>query len=142
MLTPAPIPCFGPTSLATARRRLPLAALLFTLVPALSGCADQRPQDAWAADLTRTNQVLFIYFSRSGADIEGTGRLQTLTEPGPGESLSIVGSRTADTLDLNLRRPDGSNYHLVAWYLRGGDALTGVLNGGTFVMTNVSFRRN
>ena len=123
-------------------RRVWRAALLFTLLPALSGCADARAQDAWAADLTRTNQVLFIYFRRSGTDIEGTGRLQTLTEPGPGEALSLVGTRLADTLDLFLPRPDGGEYHLVAWYVRGGNALTGVLNGGTFVSTTVSFRRN
>lgn len=129
-------------SRATARRGLPLAVLLLALAPALSTCADRSQQDAWAADLTRTNQVLFIFFSRAGAHIEGTGRLQGLTEPGPGEALGLAGNRLADTLDLYLRRPDGGDYHLVAWYLRGGNALTGVLNGGTFVKTTVNFRRN
>lgn len=95
--------------------------------------------DAWVADMATEKYVLAINIATSVSPIRGGGTLSPLLTSG-GESLTVSGTRTADTLDLSLSGSSGTRYDLRVWYVAKGQGLTGRLNGGIFNNVSLSFK--
>ena len=93
--------------------------------------------ESWAADLVARQQVLFMTLERRDSDVTGTGTLASLTNPG-GESLTITGTRRADSLSVTYRRQSADPFRFVGRYT--GPGIVGVLHGAEFVQVAVSFR--
>ena len=122
-----------------AGRAVAVAACALSIGAA--GCGDGvqpgNGSEQWAADITSTRQVLFMYLTRDGTSVRGTGTLASLTNPG-GESLTLTGTRTADSLRVFYTRQTGDPFRFVGRY--AGLGIVGTLDGAEFVQVAVSFR--
>lgn len=107
------------------------------LMAACSEPVEPSGTESWAADLPR-QRVLFIQFTRNGAQLTGTGSLTDLDAPA-GEPLMLTGTRTGDTLDLTLQREVQPSLHFRGWYT-SLVTLSGVLDGAEFDQMNVVFK--
>lgn len=124
--------------------RAAATALVVALVASAISCeptTGPNPYEAWSADLTGSAQVLFMGFARRGEAVTGNAELSDLLAAGPGERMSLSGTRRGDSLDIAFRRPFGGSYRFVGRYVAGGAGLTGTLDGGAFVQVAVNFRR-
>ncbi|MDH5235709.1 MAG: hypothetical protein OEW77_12190, partial [Gemmatimonadota bacterium] len=84
------------------RPHFPLALLLAIVHTACDFPARPNPTETWSADITSTNQVLFMGFTRHGTRLNGSATLSDLLGSGPGEALVLTGTRRADTVDIAL----------------------------------------
>ena len=128
--------------LGFSRLRIAIQSLLFATVACRS---PQEPYGAasWAADLISSHRVLLMTLVRQGSALTGTGALASLIDPGSREDLTLSGTRTADTVQITYRRPDGSTFQFAGWYIaRGpeGPTIVGALDGGEFNRLAVTFR--
>jgi hypothetical protein len=99
--------------------------------------AEPDDSESWVADITSRQQVLFMTFRRNGTELTGSGTLAALTNVG-GETLTLTGTRTTDSLTVTFRRNVGNSFRFAGRYI--GPGITGVLDGAEFVQVNVSFR--
>lgn len=118
------------------RRRLGLLVLLGT------ACGVDRSSgtELWAADLLSTQQILFMRLEQNGGELNGTALLSYINAP-TGESLTLTGTRLADTLEITYRRQDGPAFGFRGWYIAGGAVITGRLDGAEFDDVALSFRK-
>jgi hypothetical protein len=120
-----------------------LRAILPGVAIVAAGCqsaAEPLLNEQWVADLVASRQVLYLTFPPTGTSVSGRGTLSGLLETG-GESISVKGTRRADTLDLTLVRSGGAQHHLIAAYVANRAALSGQLSGGEFDGLRVAFRK-
>ena len=118
----------------------PAGTAACALALCLAGCrgsSGPSGSESWVADISSSRQVLFMTLTRDGTTIRGNGTLASLTNAG-GESLTLSGTRNADSLRINYSRPAGDPFRFVGRY--AGLGMVGVLDGAEFVQVNVSFR--
>lgn len=129
----------------TSRWSRPLTLLALMALGLAGACEPNigpNPFEAWNADLTDTDQVLFMGLTRrDDGSVTGNAELSELLNPGIGELLTITGTRIADSLELTFARPLGGTYRFAGRYARNGAALVGTLDGGAFTQLPVFFRR-
>ncbi|MEP6618488.1 MAG: hypothetical protein ABJE47_04205 [bacterium] len=116
------------------------SACLATVI-ALIGCQDTvGPVTSLtlAADLPDTHQVLFMTVGQQGTAISGTARLDELKTVGS-ESMTVAGTRTADTITVTFQRASKTPFTFSGWYVSAGTVLKGTLNGAEFDHVAASF---
>jgi hypothetical protein len=94
--------------------------------------------ETWVADLIARQKVLSMRMTHDGSDLTGFGLLADL-HASLGDSLTLTGVQTADTLDITYRRPVGDPFRFVGWYTARG-TIDGTLDGAEFNREPVSFR--
>ena len=78
-------------------------------------------------------------FTEANGRLNGTGSLLALQQPG-GESLTLVGDRIADTLDITFARSGVPSFTFRGWFTTT-TRISGVLDGAEFSQVGVTFRK-
>ena len=123
--------------MATRVLRVGAAASVIFSTASCRDSTGPRTGESWVADLASSRQVLFMQLTRNGTTVSGSGTLASLTNPG-GETLTLAGTRSADSLRITYGRASAEPFRFVGRY--AGPGLEGVLDGAEFVQVRVAFR--
>jgi hypothetical protein len=99
------------------------------------------PKLGWETALQFPDRFFHMSFKTEGTALTGSAWIASLTNPGAREDFSLVGTQRADTLAINYQRDDGAQFRFDGWYIANRTAIRGVLDGGEFSRTAVTFLR-